>query len=79
MASVKVYSTVSCPWCRVAKDYLRSKGVAFEEVDVGLDRAAAQEMIELSGQFGVPVIAIDGEPVVGFDQAKIDRLLAHST
>lgn len=78
MASVKVYTTMTCPWCKVTKDYLRSKNVAFDEVDVGIDRAAAQEMIELSGQFGVPVIAINGEPVVGFDQAKIDRLLART-
>lgn len=78
MATVKVYSTSSCPWCRVAKDYLRERNVAFEDIDVGLDRSAAQEMVALSGQYGVPVIAIDGEVVVGFDRARIDRLLERS-
>ncbi|MDI6871001.1 MAG: glutaredoxin family protein [Bacillota bacterium] len=78
MATVKVYSTLTCPWCKVTKDYLRSRNIPFEDIDVGLNRAAAQEMIEISGQYGVPVITIDGEVVVGFDRAKIDRLLAHS-
>ncbi|MGE5554199.1 MAG: glutaredoxin family protein [Betaproteobacteria bacterium] len=78
MARVKVYSTLTCPWCKVAKDYLRSRDIAFEDIDVGTNRAAAQEMIEVSGQYGVPVITIDGEVVVGFDRAKIDRLLSQS-
>jgi glutaredoxin-like YruB-family protein len=78
MAKVRVYSTLTCPWCKVAKDYLRSRNVPFEDLDVGTDRAAAQEMVARSGQYGVPVITIDGEVVVGFDRARIDRLLAQS-
>lgn len=78
MAKVKVYSTLSCPWCRVAKDYLRSREVAFEDIDVGLDRGAAQELVAISGQYGVPVITVDDAVVIGFDRAKLEQLLAKS-
>ena len=78
MSNIKVYSTTTCPWCKVAKDYLRSRQVAFDDIDVGLDQAAAAEMIRVSGQYGVPVITIGDGVVVGFDQAKIDRLLSQS-
>jgi glutaredoxin 3 len=73
--SVKVYSTPSCPWCTVAKNYLKSRNVPFEDVDVSKDREAAVEMIKKSGQRGVPVLDIDGNIVVGFDQDAIDRLI----
>jgi glutaredoxin 3 len=75
MAKVKVYSTPTCPWCHKAKDYLKSKGVDFEDINVAEDREAADEMVEKSGQMGVPVIEIDGDVIVGFDQAKIDSAL----
>lgn len=74
--SVKVYSTPNCPWCTVAKKYLSSKNVSFEELDVYQNRVAAMEMVKKSGQRGVPVIEINGNIVVGFDQAKIDRLIS---
>jgi len=73
--SVKVYSTPACPWCTVAKRYLESINVRFEEYDVSKDRNAAIEMIQKSGQRGVPVIDINGNIVVGFNQREIDRLL----
>lgn len=73
--SIKVYSTSSCPWCTVAKNYLTSKNVHFEEVDVSNNRDAAAEMVKKSGQRGVPVIDINGNIIVGFDQATIDKLL----
>ena len=73
---VKVYSTPACPYCAVAKEYLSSKGVAYQSFDVSQDRAAAEEMVELSGQMGVPVIVVDGEVIVGFDQGRIDSLIA---
>jgi len=50
-------------------------GVAFKEYDVSLDRAAAQEMVNLTGQMGVPVIVVDGEVVIGFDRARLQELL----
>lgn len=72
---VKVYSTQTWPWCRVVKDYLKSNNISFVEKDVNKDENAAMEMINKSGQRGVPVIDIDGNIVVGFDKDSIDSLL----
>lgn len=73
--SITVYSTTTCPWCVKAKDYLKSKGIEFDDINVSLDPKAAQEMIEKSGQRGVPVLDINGSIVVGFDKPQIDKLL----
>jgi glutaredoxin-like YruB-family protein len=73
--SVKVYTTPSCPYCGMAKKYLDSKNVNYESVDVSADRAAANEMVNKSGQRGVPVIDFDGTVIVGFDKDRIDSLL----
>ncbi|MBW2992254.1 glutathione S-transferase N-terminal domain-containing protein [Candidatus Woesearchaeota archaeon] len=75
MAKVKVYSTKTCPWCVKTKEYLKEKKIEFEDIDVSENQEAANEMVEKSGQMGVPVIEIDGEIIVGFDQAKIDAAL----
>ncbi len=72
---VLVFTTPTCPWCNRAKTYLRGRGVTFREIDVSRDPAAARELVRRTGQMGVPVIEIDGRPIVGFDQPKIDRLL----
>ena len=72
---VVVYSTPTCPWCNVVKDFLKHNNVEFEEVDVSQDHARAQEMIQKSGQTGVPVIDVDGEITVGFDEVKLKFLL----
>ncbi len=72
---VLVFTTPSCPWCRRAKTYLRDRGVPFREVDVSRDAAAARDLVRRSGQMGVPVIEIDGRPVVGFDRQRIDQML----
>jgi len=72
---VVVYSTPNCPWCKKAKEYLTQKGIAYREYNVADDRDKAKEMIEKSGQMGVPVITIDSEIIIGFNQAKIDSLL----
>ena len=58
------------------KEYLSQKGISFVDKDVGKDREAAKEMIERSNQMGVPVISIDDQMVIGFNQAKLDELLA---
>ncbi len=73
--SVTVYTSSTCPWCVKAKQYLNSKGIDYKEVNVSLDPQAAREMIEKSGQRGVPVLDINGSIVVGFDRPKIDELL----
>ncbi len=72
---VIIYTTPTCPWCQATKEYLRAREIDFEEVDVSADPAAAQEMIEKSGQMGTPVVEIDGEIVVGFNKPEIDQLL----
>lgn len=72
---VRVFSTEVCPYCVTLKEFLREHKVAFEEIDVSKDEKAAKEMIEKSGQMGVPVVEIDGEIVVGFDKEKISGLL----
>lgn len=72
---VKVYSTNSCPWCVKAKNYLKSVGVSFEELNVQEDMAARDEMINKSKQMGVPVLDINGTVIVGFDKNAIDKAL----
>ncbi len=74
--NVIVYSTPTCPYCVRAKEYLAKKGVAYKDVNVAVDRVAAQEMVQKSGQMGVPVITVDGKVVIGFDVKELDRLLA---
>ena len=73
---VIVYSTPTCPYCKRVKDYLTQKGVSFSDYNVAEDREKAKEMIDKSKQMGVPVIVIDNDVVVGFNQAKLDSLLA---
>ncbi len=72
---VLVFTTPTCPWCSRAKQYLRQQKVPYREVDVSRDAAAARDLVRRTGQMGVPVVEIDGRPVVGFDQRTIDRLL----
>lgn len=75
MANVTVYSTPTCPYCKQAKEFLVEKGVEYSDIDVSIDAAKAQEMIEKSGQMGVPVIDIDGEIIVGFDRGRVAEKL----
>lgn len=70
-----IYSTSSCPHCVMAKDFLKENKIEFEDVNVQKDHKKAKEMIEKSGQQGVPVIDIDGKIIVGFDKEKIKELL----
>jgi len=72
---IKIYSTPTCPYCKMAKDYLSSKGVSYQNIDVSSDKEAAKEMVKVSGQMGVPVIVINGQTMVGFDKSRIDKLL----
>lgn len=72
---VTVYTTPTCPWCTTVKNFLRKNGVRYTEIDVASDQNAAQSMVSKSGQQGVPQTEINGEMVIGFDQAKLNRLL----
>jgi glutaredoxin-like YruB-family protein len=75
MSDVIVYSTKSCPYCKMVTEYLKSKNIEFEYVDVGVDMERAMEMIKKSGQQGVPVLDIKGKIVVGFNKPEIDKYL----
>ena len=74
-SGVKIYTSDGCPWCARTKEYLRSKGVSFKEINVSRNPAAAQEMMSVSGQSGTPVTVIKGQSVVGFDQTRLDSLI----
>jgi len=78
MASkVTIYTTPTCPWCHRAKKFFQENQVAYEEKDVASDHDARHEMIRMSQQMGVPVIDIEGEVVIGFNEPVLrDRLLA---
>lgn len=75
MPNVTVYSTPTCPWCHKTKEFLGENNVQYSEVNVAADHKAAQEMMEKSGQMGVPVIDIDGQIIVGFDKNAIKKAL----
>tara|TARA_Y100000310_G_C20399471_1_gene676719 strand:+ start:550 stop:795 length:246 start_codon:yes stop_codon:yes gene_type:complete len=79
MATVTIYSTPTCQYCKAAKTFFKEKGVEFTEKDAAGDQAAAQEMQKISGGLSVPVIVIDKdgkqEVVVGFDQGKLSSIL----
>ncbi len=73
--SVTVYSTPSCSWCTTLKSHLRKHKIRFSDIDVSRDQSMAEELMRKSGQQGVPQTEIDGEIIVGFDKARINKLL----
>jgi glutaredoxin-like YruB-family protein len=75
MPKIKIYSTPTCVYCKMAKEYFKKNNVSYEEVNVAEDDAAREEMVQKSGQLGVPVIDIDGKIFVGFDQRGIAKVL----
>jgi len=72
---VKVYSTPTCPYCKLVKDFLKEKSIAFTDIDVAADPASANEMVKKSGQMGVPVIEIDSAIIVGWNKAALEEAL----
>lgn len=72
---IKVYSTPTCAYCETLKEYFKKHNIEFEGVDVSQDKKALKEMVDKSGQMGVPVIDIDGEIIIGFNKEKITELL----
>jgi glutaredoxin-like YruB-family protein len=76
MADVKIYSTPTCPYCKMAKEFLKEKGIEYDDIDVSQDRALAEEMISKSGQMGVPQIEINGKIIVGFDKDALEKELS---
>lgn len=75
MPQVTIYSTPTCHFCHAAKDFFGANNVAFTDHNVMEDQAKRQEMIEMTGQMGVPVIRIGDDVVVGFDEGKVRELL----
>ena len=75
MPKITIYSTPTCHFCHLAKEYFKTKGWAYEEVNVAGNVEKQKELVAKSGQFGVPVILIDDKVVVGFDRAKIDKYI----
>ena len=75
MSSVIIYTTPTCAFCHMAKEYFKSKSVEFDTKDITLDSDAYQEILDKSNQLGVPVIDIDGTIIVGFDRNQIDLTL----
>jgi len=75
MKNVKVYSTPTCPYCIKVKQYLKDNNVAFEDINVAADHAKGEEMVQKSGQMGVPVLDIEGKIIVGFDREEIKKEL----
>jgi glutaredoxin 3 len=73
---VTIYTTPTCPYCQLAKAYLAERGVQFQERDVAADPAAAAEVVARTGQRAVPVITYNGQVVIGFDRAGLERLVA---
>jgi len=74
-AKVKVYSTPACPYCHMAKAFLKDKGIAFEDIDVSVNHEAAREMIRKTGMTGVPQIEINGKMIVGFNREALEKEL----
>ena len=74
-SKVKVYSTPTCPYCKQAKEFLKQNNIPFEDINVADDSAAADEMVQKSGQMGVPVLDVNGTIIVGFDKDAIKKAL----
>ncbi len=73
---IVIYSTPACPICKRAKSYMDKKGVAYKDIDISTSEDAAHEMIHRSGQLATPVIFIGEQMMVGFNQKKMDEMLA---
>ncbi|MBI2653619.1 glutathione S-transferase N-terminal domain-containing protein [Candidatus Woesearchaeota archaeon] len=74
--NVKIYTTTTCPWCMKTKEFLKAHNVKYQEVNVGEDEKARNEMFEKSGQFGVPVTDVNGTIIVGYDKEALKKALA---
>lgn len=72
---VTLYSAPSCPYCRLTKVLLEQNGIVFQEFDVLRNQDARNDMVRLTGQMGVPVILIDGQVIIGFDEGALRRKL----
>jgi len=72
---IKVYSTPTCPYCKLVKEYLDGQKISYTDVNVADDSAAANEMVKISGQMGVPVVDIDGDVIVGWNKDALEEAI----
>ena len=75
MANVTIYTTPTCVYCKMTKEFFAKNNVKYEEKDVSTDAQAREQMIQKSGQFGVPVIDVDETIIIGFDQSRLKEAL----
>ncbi len=75
MPIVRVYTTVACPYCYTLKEFLKEHNIEFEDIDITKDEKVKDDIIKRSGAIGAPIMEVDGEIIVGFDRAKIVKLL----
>lgn len=73
--NIKIYSTPSCPYCKMAKQFLKDNNIDFLDIDISNNRQEASKMVEISGQMGVPVLDIDGTIIIGFNKPEIMKAL----
>ena len=73
--AVKIYSTPTCIYCKMAKEFLSQNNISYDEIDISKNKETAKELIARSGQIGVPVLEIDGKIIIGFDKDKIKSAL----
>ncbi len=73
---IKVYTAPGCPYCFAVKEFLQERGIQFEEIDVSQNEEALNYIIEKTQQYGVPVIEIDGEFIIGFDRERLIQILS---
>ncbi len=74
--TITVYSTPTCPYCKLVKEFLKEKNLGFNDVDVSSDGEAAKQMVKLSGQMGVPVIDVGGQIIVGWNKNALEEVVA---
>jgi len=75
MKNVIIYSTPTCVYCKMAKEFFKKNNIQYTDFNVAEDPKAREEMVKKSGQLGVPVIDIEGEIIVGFNQKELERIL----
>lgn len=76
MKSIKIYTTSTCYWCQVAKEFFKKNRIKYKEIDVTFNPIAQFELIKKSRQIGVPVLDIDGQIIIGFDRDQIEKALS---
>ncbi|MEM2957590.1 MAG: glutaredoxin family protein [Candidatus Freyarchaeota archaeon] len=77
MVKVKVYSTPACPYCKMVKEFLKKRGVEFEDIDISNDEEAVKELFQKSGRFDVPQTEINGKMILGFNKEALEKELGN--